>query len=122
MCSAEWMHMRRWLLEQLAALPELPAATVLAVAERLARHKAWLQDALGVTASWIRDLAVCRHAPGQVLNRDHLEVLRRLAAGRSGETLLAHFDALRSARRNLQGNANTRLTLEWLLFQLKSAT
>jgi DNA polymerase-3 subunit delta' len=118
MHRGQWLLRRGWLMDELEGLPRQPPSVLLALAEKLSQDKPALADVLDLIASWVRDLAVARHAPQAVLHQDVSE--RIIAAGAAVEPPQFHraARAVDEARRRIQSNANPRLTLEWLLCKL----
>jgi len=118
MRQGEWLQRRRWLMAQLAGLPRQSTAALLALAEKLSRAREDLPDALDLIASWIRDLAVARHAPERLIHQDLREVMVALAQTMNLEALTSSMRALQDARQRIQANANPRLTLETLFVKI----
>jgi len=117
----EWVRLRRWLLDECAALSRKdsapPPEAVLAFCERLTRYKAVVDDILEIMKSWIRDLSLCRSGGRRVLNSDRIDALRAVSAGWAIAELLHQFDAIEQAQRRIAANANLRLTLESLMLK-----
>jgi DNA polymerase III subunit delta' len=120
MGRSEWLQRRSWLMAQLAALPRQSTAALLALAEKLSQAREDLPDALDLIASWIRDLAVARHAPESILHQDLREVMVEISHTVSLAALTSAMRALQDARRRIQANANPRLTLEALFVKMST--
>jgi len=93
---------------------------MLALAEKLSQAREDLPDALDLIASWIRDLAVARHAPQSLIHQDLREVMVEIAPTMSLEALTSAMRALQDARQRIQANANPRLTLEALFVKMST--
>jgi DNA polymerase-3 subunit delta' len=121
MQRSHWVRRRNWFLSELAALPRLPAASLLVLAERVARVKEDIPDYLELAASWVRDLAVVRHDPERIVHKDlGAEIAAAAHSVGEGMAPLAS-QALADTQRRIQANANPRLSLETLLVRLAAA-
>jgi DNA polymerase-3 subunit delta' len=118
MRRSEWRQRRRWLMAQLAALPRQSMAALLALAENLSHAREDLPDTLDLIASWIRDLAVARHAPESLIHQDLRGVIVPISQTMRLEGLTSAMRALQDARQQIQANANPRLTLEALFVKM----
>ncbi|HSM90686.1 MAG TPA: DNA polymerase III subunit delta' C-terminal domain-containing protein, partial [Desulfobacterales bacterium] len=120
MHGSRWLPRRSWLMDQLAALPGQSTAALLALAEKLSQARDDLPDALDLIASWIRDLAVVRHAPESLIHQDLREVMVEISHTMRLEALTSAMRALQDARQRIQANANPRLTLEALFVKMSA--
>lgn len=118
MRGRHWLQRRSWLMAQLRALPRQSTAVLLALAEKLSRAREDLPDALELIASWIRDLAVARHAPERLIHQDLREMTVAISQTMRLEALTSSMRALQEARQRIQANANPRLTLETLFVKM----
>jgi len=118
LADADWMHYRRWLLEQTAALTSATPGILLALAAIIAGRKAWLPDTIAILKTWFRDLLVFKHAPDKLINRDMQALVQQAARLETAESLLKKLNALDTVSRRLTGSANIRLCLEALLLKL----
>jgi len=116
-----WVARRNWLLKELGALRTKSILGRLALAERLAAAKQLLPDVLECMMSYYRDLLVARFRPEQVINRDFADRIQTQAARLDIEGLCQTIRTVQQARRQLQGNANPRLTMEVLFMNLEAA-
>jgi DNA polymerase-3 subunit delta' len=116
-----WIERRNWILSELNELPRQPAASLLALAERMSQTKEDIPEILEVMVSWVRDLVVARHCPERIIHQDLRNQI--LSASRRTEVpgLIQATGALEEARRRIQANANPRLALEALLLRLAAA-
>ncbi len=110
----EWMPRRRWLIREADALTGAPRIRTLAFAERLAKDKSKLGDALEILKLWFRDLLIWPHDPDRVVNADMADRIGPAARRETPAGLLAKIDAVARAQRDIAGNANPRLALEVL--------
>ena len=123
MSKTGWIDRRNWLLsasglDNPGELSAKPLNVLLAFAERLSRQKDTLPDALEIIKSWLRDLVVCRYNAGKVINTDMAPTLQKIAGKITPESLLLKIRAIQKAQRNIESNANPRLSLELLMLQL----
>ncbi len=114
----EWMPRRRWLIRQAETLSRASNAVLLAFAERLARDKPRLGEALEVLKLWFRDLLIWRHDPERIVNTDLLDRIGPAARLETPAALLVRIESIGAAQRALAGNANPRLVLEALVRRL----
>jgi DNA polymerase-3 subunit delta' len=116
--NSNWMHYRKWLLNEAAALPDNSPGIHLALAAVLADRKERVADAVSILKSWFRDLLVFKHAPGKIINRDLTDLVQMAAQKETSESLLKKLKALDTVSRRIEGNANVRLCLETLMLKL----
>jgi DNA polymerase-3 subunit delta' len=116
--KTNWVKRRAWLLNEVESLPLMSIPLCLAFAETLSKNKETLADSLEVLKSWFRDLIVCRFHPAKVMNKDVIEKIHKSSKKMSVASLFSKIDDLHLAERNIQLNANLRLTLEVLMVRL----
>ncbi len=116
-----WMDRRRWLIQEIAALPQQSAARRLALAEQLAAMKKHLPDVLECILGYYRDLLVWRFRPDKVINLDFSDNIEHTASGLEISEVTARIRAAQEALQRLRANANPRLTLETLFLQPDAA-
>ncbi|MGE0084875.1 MAG: DNA polymerase III subunit delta' [Desulfococcaceae bacterium] len=122
MNSREWIGLRNWLIRTVSDMliggnSAFPAAALLA-AEKMALQKKMITACLDILGIWLRDLIVCRYAPQKVMNRDLMWLMQDISQKVAVTFLLSKTDAVESARRSLQANANPRLTLEVMMLRI----
>ncbi len=118
----EWIGLRTWLIRTVSDMlipgnPVFPAGILLA-AEKMAGQKKMLAECLDILGIWLRDLIVCRYAPQKVMNRDLVRLAEDMARKVTVPFLMSKIDALESARKSLEANANPRLTVEVMMLRL----
>ena len=116
--DARVQRRRAWLMAQLTdpAGPSAPA--LMALAEKLAREQSDLAGDLDLIGAWLRDVAVARDCPEQVVHQDLLAPLTAIARRLPAEEVAEAVTALQEAHRRLRANANPRLSLEAFFFHL----
>jgi DNA polymerase-3 subunit delta' len=115
---AEWMPRRRWLIRQAETLSRASNAVLLAFAEKLARDKPRLGDAMEILKLWFRDLLIWRHDPERIVNADLLDRIGPAARLETPAAVLAKIESIQTAQRAIAGNANPRLVMEALVRRL----
>jgi len=118
LATDDWMHYRRWLLEQTAALTTAAPGILLALAKVIADRKDRIPDTLAILKTWFRDLLVVKRAPDRLINRDMQPLVQQAAREETAESLLKKLNALDTVSRRFTGSANIRLCLETLLLKL----
>ncbi len=115
---ANWIQHRNWLIDQVDALTSRPIGSLLAFAVTLSKKKEMLPESLELIKSYLRDLAICKYYPEKITNMDLKSRIQNVAEKMTTASLLSKIDAIQSAQRNIQANANLRLTLEVLVMGL----
>jgi DNA polymerase-3 subunit delta' len=119
--KTNWIKRRAWLLNEAESLPLMSMPLCLAFAETLSKNKETLTDSLEVMKSWFRDLIVCRFHPAKVMNKDIIEKIHKNSTKMTIDSLLSKIEDIHLTQRNIQLNANLRLTLEVLMTRLAKA-
>jgi len=123
MSKTGWIDHRNRLLstsglDNPGTLPARPINVLLAFAESLSKQKDTLPDALEIIKSWLRDIVVCQYNVEKVINTDMTATLKKISEKISPELLLQKIMAIQKTQRNIESNANPRLSLELLMLQL----
>lgn len=113
-----WIPRRNWLANEISRLNDQSTASQLALAEKLAAGKTQLPDTLAWMVSWYRDLIVFPFQPEQIVNRDLFHQISAAAADADPLVLIDRMKAVQNALKQLQANANSRLTMDDLVLQL----
>lgn len=113
-----WIKRRAWLLNSVETLSLMPVSSRLAFAENLSKNKVVLAESLEVIKSWFRDLVICKFNPEQIINKDLGEKIQLNSKKLAVASLLSKIDDIHLAQKNIQANANLRLTLEVLIMRL----
>lgn len=116
--SEGWIRWREWLAGEMGHLQGQSTTVLLALAENIAARKDQLPDTLAWLLSWYRDLMVFPLQPGQLINSDLVHQIQAAAAEADRQGLINGMRAVHNALRDLQANANPRLTMESLVLQL----
>ena len=113
-----WIQHRNWLIGEVDALTSRPVGALLAFAATLSKNKAILSESLEVMKSYLRDLVVCKYCPEKITNMDLKSRIQSASQRMTTAALLAKIGDIQSAQKNIQANANVRLTLEVLVMRL----
>lgn len=113
-----WIQHRNWLIEEVDALTSRPLGALLAFAVTLSKNKAILSESLEVMKSYLRDLVVCKYCPEKITNMDLKSRIQSASQRMTAAALLSKIGDIQSAQKNIQANANVRLTLEVLVMRL----
>ena len=112
MSHPDWIRRRRWLVEQMSTLADMPSPLPMALAEKLAREKKHLEDMLLIIESWLRDLMVFKYSPQCIINTDMQGVITGIAQCIRRSELEIQIKMLQDLRGNSSYNPNMRLALE----------
>jgi len=113
-----WIPRRNWLANEISGLNDQSTTSQLALAEKLAAGKTQLPDTLAWLVSWYRDLIVFPFQPEHIVNSDLFHQIRAAAADADPLVLIDRMKAVQNALKQLQANANSRLTMDDLVLQL----
>ena len=123
MSRTDWIGRRDWLLaasglDVPGSLSAKPVNVLLAFAEILFKGRENLPDTLDIIKSWLRDLVVWRFTPEKIINLDLREKIQRASREISTASLLKKINAVQRAQREIEANANLRLSLEVMVLRL----
>ena len=124
--QSDWLRYRSWLITAsgLAAPEQLDTrdtGQLLAFAETLSTRKEKVSDSLAALLTWLRDLIVCRYAPECIVNTDLIDKLHRVSEKNPVSAVMNRMEAIRTAQKDIEANANLRLTLEVMMLRLAAA-
>ena len=120
MAAPSWRQHRRMVLGLMASIDTLPPGLLLALAAHLADAAVPVLESMAIMETWIRDVLVADVFPNRLINVDLMEKIKYSAEHTTAETTLHRAQAIRQARRRLDGNANVKLTVEHLLLDMAS--
>ena len=118
-----WQDRRNWLLRACGLNIRLPdghpsLAPALAFAAQLAQRKEQIQDLLAILSTWLRDLMIYPYHPALVINSDQRVLLDKVRAGLDDTRLLAMWQAVEKAQKDIAAKANLRLTLDIMVLHM----
>ncbi len=122
MLKNNFLNHRKWLLTATGMLQtagsKIPIWQGLATAEKLFKLKESINDSLEIIKSWLRDILIYPYSPDKIINQDLRLEIARLAQSEPYGLLLKKLDAVESAQKAIEANANLRLTLEVMMMRL----
>jgi DNA polymerase III subunit delta' len=122
-----WRDLRNWLIRAAgldrAPLPGQRSMTsALAFAAQLSQKKDQVSDLLEILKTWIRDLSILPYQPALVINSDLDYILDRARNGLDDIRLLAIWQAVEKAQKDIAAKANLRLTLDLMALSMAGYT
>jgi len=118
MTKSNWMEKRKWIIEELDALPSYSINLRLAFSETLSKNKEWLFAAFEIMKNWLRDLVVYNSVPDKIINRDLADKIKIESGKESINALILKINAIEKAEKDIKSNSNLRLTLDSLILTL----
>ncbi len=128
MNNSSWINRRNWLINNIGpdqsdqsqpgALFSMSSGMLMAFAEMLKKNKDFLFDSLEIMKSWLRDLVIYNYHPEKIINKDLITKIQYASQKIDIESLLLKIDAIQAAQKNIQANANLRLTLETMMMRI----
>ena len=115
-----YLERRKTILKAVTALSHGSYLPLFDLAAELAEEKERLSEILDILRAFYRDLLLCQHGwpEDDLVNRDLIEKVRRIAAQESPQTLLRKIEAINSAYFFLERNVNGQLIFDVLLMRL----
>jgi len=127
--SSNWINRRNWLLNamgpdqsdqynQHGASFSMSLTMLMAFADMLKKNKDFLFDSLEIMKSWLRDLVIYNFYPEKVINKDLTDKIHYASQDIDIHSLLIKIHAIQTAQKDIQSNANLRLTLETMMMRI----
>jgi DNA polymerase-3 subunit delta' len=115
-----YLERRKTILKAVTALSHSSYLPLFELAAELAEEKERLSEILDILRAFYRDLLLCQHGwpEEDLVNRDLIEKIRRIAAQESPPSLLRKIEAINAAYFYLERNVNGQLIFEVLLMRL----
>lgn len=115
-----YLERRKTILKAVTALSHGSYLPLFELAAELAEEKERLSEILDILRAFYRDLLLCQHGwpEDDLVNRDLIEKVRRIAAQESPQTLLRKIEAINAAYFHLERNVNGQLIFDVLLMRL----
>jgi DNA polymerase III subunit delta' len=131
MNNSSWINRRNWLInavgpyqpdqsDQPGTLFSMSSGMLMAFAEMLKKNKDFLFDSLEIIKSWLRDLVIYNFHPEKIINKDLITKIQYASQKIDIKSLLLKIDAIQAAQKDIQSNANLRLTLETMMMRIGS--
>lgn len=117
LATQSWREQRDWVigaagLDKPPKQDRRPIVSALAFAAQMAEKKEQVSALLEFLKTWVRDLTILPHHPSSVINRDYSEVLAQVRSGMDDGRLVAIWQAVEKAQKDIAAKANLRLTLD----------
>lgn len=122
MKKENWVQRRKWLINEIFSLPSKQIGTILALAEKLSKSKEMIPECLQVIQSCLRDIVIYKYCPEKIINKDLIDSIRHASKNMMLTSLLSKIEAIEEAWKNIQSNANLKLTLEVLMIRLAESS
>ena len=116
--KGNWAKLRCWIIEEIESLPQMPVGHLLALSEKLSKKNDLLANFFELIITWLRDLAIQKYCPEKIINTDLRDRIQKASSRFSIDSLFKKIESVHSAHKRIQMNANLRLTLELMIFQL----
>ena len=127
--NSDWINCRNWILNamnpepsdqsgQSGTLFSIPLTMLLAFAERLKKNKDFLFESLEIIKSWLRDIVIYKFCPEKIINKDLIDKIQYASQHIDIKSLLIKIDAIQTAQKDIQSNANLRLTVEMMMMRI----
>jgi DNA polymerase-3 subunit delta' len=115
-----YLERRKVILKAVTALSHGSYLPLFELAAELAEEKERLSEILDILRAFYRDLLLCQHGwpEDDLVNRDLIEKIRRIAAQESPQMLLRKIEAINAAYFYLERNVNGQLVFDVLLMRL----
>jgi DNA polymerase-3 subunit delta' len=115
-----YLERRKVILKAVTALSHGSYLPLFELAAELAEEKERLSEILDILRAFYRDLLLCQHGwpEDDLVNRDLIEKVRRIAAQESPQMLLRKIEAINAAYFYLERNVNGQLVFDVLLMRL----
>ena len=114
-----WKAWRDSLIGQIVALSGKTMQSLFSFAETLSGAKDRLADSLEIIMIWFRDVIMFKFTPDRIINEDFETEIRSASKRESVNSLLEKVEAVHSAQKAIERNANARLTIEVMLLRLR---
>jgi DNA polymerase-3 subunit delta' len=118
MIASDWISKRRWIIDEIEAMPSRPVNLCLAFSEALSKNKDHVFMAFEIMKNWLRDLVVYPAAPEKIINKDLSQKINASFPKAPVADRLKKIRAIERAEADIRSNGNLRLTLDALVMML----
>jgi DNA polymerase-3 subunit delta' len=120
---SDWISRRTWLIcgggfDHPEQQKKMPRRMLLAYAEKLAKNKEIALASLEVILMWLRDLAVWKYAPENIVNQDMKDRIQAALAETDGREIFQMMAFVEQAEKDIRANLNLRLSLDMMMLKL----
>ncbi len=123
--TPDWVKKRKWLIGEVSHMiidkykNRQHASFALAMAEKISSEPAdHIKDTVFVLKTWLRDLAVYRYSPDEIINLDFALLLKDITKWVSIPQILSWFKELNTAENRIKSNTSVKLALECFFLKL----
>ena len=119
--SEEFENIKSEALSLLKYIKEMEMQEIVAAIKKINEYKLEIQDYFDIIAIWYRDVLLFKATmdANQLIFRDEVQTLRKIAARCSYEGIENVIQALSTAKKRLEANVNFDLLMELLLLEIQ---
>lgn len=119
--SEEFENIKAEALSLLKYIKEMEMQEIVAAIKKINEYKLEIQDYFDIIAIWYRDVLLFKATmdANQLIFRDEIQTLRKIAARCSYEGIEKVIQALSTAKKRLEANVNFDLLMELLLLEIQ---
>ena len=119
--SEEFENIKAEALSLLKYIKDMEMQEIVAAIKKINEYKLEIQDYFDIIAIWYRDVLLFKATmdANQLIFRDEVQTLRKIAARCSYEGIERVIQALSTAKKRMEANVNFDLLMELLLLEIQ---